>query len=523
MLITMLADRFDAGGVLRARGTQVDVATDLALLWIGAGVAAPVGNARELAQGLRRDVAVVQDQVSGQQFAGQGVVSGAGNNKSKKAPFAAVGGANPLALSDITAIAGSPTITLETGPNGLPALKIVTGVGATTEVTFPALNGSRFDGDIYLSWDCSRTLSNLDYAVMLVSQDDATYAKGTNTVINYGQTAPQDSYIEQGGTNTYWWRKSGQGNLASAPTYPVTVGQMKFRIVPLAGQRVTAYIYAVGFAAPPAKGRICVTWDDGYDSMFKLGYDLFASRGIKQTLSVIGSAQDTGGSYSYTSQLRAFLDAGNALVAHGPWPNQGAGNLWSAYNGTGDSNAVANAVADMQRNRQWLSDRGLLVPGADKCYIWPQGSFQRSVNDTALLNAALAAGFTLARGTSNVAGSALHPHGVQIDALSRYNRLACPIIGHLWAGTTAAEATNITTITTAISNLATSKGDAFLMLHRVLPTGTNDAGMGAASNITIRQSDLDTIAAAIKTQIDAGTLEAVTMPELASSPAWASY
>lgn len=443
--------------------------------------------------------------------------------RAKKAPFAAVGGANPLSIADVTAIAGAPTITIENGPNGQPAIKIVTGAGATTEVTFPSLNGARFDGDIYMAWDCSRTRGNLDYAVMLVSQDDATYAKGTNTLIQYGLAAPLQTSLEQGGANTYWWRKGGQGNLGVAPAYPVTVGQMKLRIVPLAGQVCTAYIYAVGFAAPPAKGRICVTWDDGYDSMFKLGYDLLASRGIKQTLSVIGSAQDGGSGFSFTKQLMAFKDAGNALVAHGPWPAQGAGNLFSAYNGTADANAIANAIADMQLNRQWLQDRGLLVQDADKCYVWPQGQFQRSVNDTALLDAAISAGFTLGRGTTNIAGGALYPNGVQFDALTKYNRLACPIIGHLWAGTTAAEAVNITTVTTAIANLAASRGDAFLMLHRVMPTNTNDAGMGAASNITIRQSDLDTIAAAIKTQVDAGALETVTMPELVASPAWAAY
>ena len=359
---------------------------------------------------------------------------------------------------------------------------------------------------------------NNDYAVLLVSQDDATYAKGTNTLIQYGQTAPQQSYLEQGGANTYWWRKGGQGNLATGPTYPVTIGQIKVRIVPLAATAATVWIYGFGLSAPQAKGRICVIWDDGYDSMFRLGYDLLASRGIKQTLSVIGSAQDFGGTYSYTSQLRAFLAAGNALVAHGPWPAQGAGNLFSAY--PGSANPVADALADMQRNRQWLQDRSLLEPGADRCYVWPQGQFQQSVNDTTLLDAALGAGFTLARGTSNIAGSALYPQGVQFDALSKYNRMALPIVGHLWAGTTAAEATNITAVTTAIGNLSTSRADACLMLHRVLPSGTSDAGMGAASSITIRQSDLDTIAAAIKTGIDADTLEAVTMPELATEPWW---
>lgn len=56
---------------------------------------------------------------------------------------------------------------------------------------------------------------------------------------------------------------------------------------------------------------------------------------------------------------------------------------------------------------------------------------------------------------------------------------------------------------------------------RVMPSNTNDAGMGAASNITIRKSDLETIAAAIQTQVNAGTMTSVTMPEFATTTWWA--
>lgn len=472
-----------------------------------------------VAAGLSRNSAsdALQD-ASAFAFSGSGSNAG---NRAKKAPSAQIGGAAPIALSDITVLAGSPTVTLEAGPNGQPAIKLVTGVGANAEIAFPGLAGARFDGEAHLSMHGSYTQGNLDYVVLLMSQDDATYAKGTNTIMQYGQTNPLQTNLEQGGANTYWWRKGGQGNLTAGPTYPATIGQIKLRIVPRAGLAATVYIYGFALAAPQAKGRICVGWDDGYRSMFDLGYDIFASRGIKQTLAVIGSAQDSGGSYSYTSNLQAFVAAGNALVAHGPWPNQGAGNLYSAY--PGSLNPVQDAIDDMKRHRQWLADRSLLVPYADRCYVWPQGQFQQAANDTTLLDAALAAGFTLCRGTTNLVGTSLYPQGVQIDTLSKYNRLACPVIGHLWAGTTAAEATNITNITTAISNLAASRGDAFLMLHRVMPSTTNDAGMGAASNITIRQSDLDTIAAAIKTQVDAGTLETVTMPELATDSWWRRF
>lgn len=78
MLVQMLAARFDAGGVLRAAGAQLDVANDLALRWIGDNAAVPIGNSRSLAQGLRKDVAVMQDRLTGQQYAGDAVVPGLG-------------------------------------------------------------------------------------------------------------------------------------------------------------------------------------------------------------------------------------------------------------------------------------------------------------------------------------------------------------------------------------------------------------------------------------------------------------
>lgn len=432
-----------------------------------------------------------------------------------KIPSPSIG--KTLALSDVTIVSGAPTVTLETGPNGLPAIKIVTAVGTAGQVSFPGLVDASYFGDAYVSMHGSRTQGNLDYVSWYWSQDDSSYAKGGVTQIQYGQTAPQNSYIEQGGANTYWFAKPKQSNFG-IPTYPGKIGQCKLRVEPLAGTSATVYIYAVGIAAP-RKSRVCVTWDDGYDSMFKLGYESFASRGIKQTLSVIASAQDTTSTYSKLRQLRAFVDSGNACVAHGPYPASGAGNLFTAYPGSTDP--VADAIADMNLNRQYLADNNLLVDRAANCYVWPQGTFQQSVNDTTLLDAAIAAGFTLGRGTSPIATSTIYPGGVQFDAASKYNRLALPLIGHSWAGTTAAEATNITNITTAISNMATYGGDAFLMFHRVQPSSTAD---GSMSGIGIRVSDLETIAAAIKTQIDAGTMEAVTMPELVrGNEDWAGY
>lgn len=116
MLIKMLADRFDAGGVLRASGAQVDIPTELALRWIGDNAAAPVGNSLETAQNIRKDVPVLQDLITGTQQAGQGAVSGAGIAYNSTAALAAAvqtsGGAAVApgtTLLDETLLLGSNT------------------------------------------------------------------------------------------------------------------------------------------------------------------------------------------------------------------------------------------------------------------------------------------------------------------------------------------------------------------------------------------------------------------------------
>lgn len=503
-------------GSLAAIGSQHTLDTATEAYFISMGMATRVGSAPNVS-GSVNQAFISTDSNGNTVLVGEdGIpVSKLGINQVSKVPSPSIG--KTLSLGDVTAVSGSPSITLTTGPNGNPAIKVVTGVGTNAEITFPGLIDASYYGDVFITMHGSRTQGNIDYLTWYWSQDDASYAKGGNTQIQYGQTAPQNGYLEQGGANTYFFAKPKQSNFG-VPTYPGKIGACKLRIVPLAATSATIYIYAVGIAAPANKARICVTWDDGYNSFFKLGYESFASRGIKQTLSVIGSAQDYGGTYSYLRQLRAFVAAGNACVAHGPWPAQGAGNLFSAYPGSSDP--VGDAIADMKQNRQYLIDNGLLVANAEKCYVWPQGTFQQSVNDTTLLDAAYAAGFRLCRGTSLIATSTIYPGGVRIDAASKYNRMALPILGHSWGGSTAAEATNITNITTAISNMATYRGDAFLMFHRAQPSSTADGNMLSTG---IRVSDLETIAAAIKTQIDAGTMEAVTMPELISQSEWNDY
>ncbi len=433
-----------------------------------------------------------------------------------RAPLPGVGGIG-FSLADVVSVGGACTLTMETGSNGLPSLRVQAAAGVTVELNFPGMTNTISNGEAYLAIQGSWTQGNLDAVTSYVSQDAAGYAKGWSNSVNYGYATALNSPFEQGGVNTYWFRK-GNNTPFGAPTYPAFVADHKVRLTARATFPLDCRIYAYGFAAPKPKSRILVTADDGYDSFMKLGLDSFASRGIPVTLSLIGSVVGTGGGYVNMNQLKAFLNAGNALVAHGPWPNSGAGNLFSAYPGA--ANPAAAALADMIQNREFLRSNGLLVDGADRCYVWPQGAWQQTQNDTSLLDLAIANGFTFGR--SATPGNTFN----NFDALSKYNRLCLPIVGHTWnaAGTTAGEATNIAAVIANINNAATYRGDCVLMLHRVLPSTTSDGGMGGGNQITIRHSDLEQLAAAIKTNIDAGTQEALTMPQVAVAPqtVWAT-
>lgn len=428
--------------------------------------------------------------------------------RGKSAPLPGVGGPG-FSLSDVVLEGGAATLTMETGSNGLPCLRVQAAAGVIVEINFPALNNTISHGEAYLAIQGSWTQGNLDAVTSYVSQDAAGYAKGWSNTVTYGYATSLNNPFEQGGVNTYWFRKGNNANFGT-PTYPAFVAQHKLRLTARASFPLDCRIYAYGFAAPKAKSRIMVIPDDGYASFMQLGLDSFATRGIPVTMSLIGSVVGTGGGYVNMNQLRSFIDAGNALVAHGPWPNSGQGNLFTAYPGAVDPYAAA--VADMVQNREWLRSKGLLVPGAERCFVWPQGTWQTVQNDTRLLDLALANGFTFGRSAtqSNTFNN--------FDALSKYNRLCIPIVGHTWntLGTTAGEVTNIAAVIANINAAALQKGDCALMLHKVVPSTTSDGAMGGGGQITIRHSDLEQIAAAIKSNVDAGTQEAVTMPSCAS-------
>jgi hypothetical protein len=431
-----------------------------------------------------------------------GVILFQNMRRAEKAPIPVLGG--DVQLSDFSIAQGTPALSIVTLQNGSKALKIVTNVGEDTRLDIPALIGSQFNGEVYISSDA--TFTNGVSNILFYVTPDANIATNFASSGFGGYSAPLNTPMESTQkTNTLRYGKADLA-ITGAITYPFTTGFARLRIIPRGGMSATVILTGIGFAPQPKVGRVCVTIDDGYDSWFQFGQPLFDDRNIPTTMAIIPSVMDTRNGYAFKRQLQGLINKGGAVVAHGPDTASGVGNLLTAFPTT------EARIADMKSVRKWISDNGLATPFYDSCYVWPQGVWQASASDTSLLDAAYAAGFTNGRGAIlAVAGTQLN-----IDALSKYQHLTVPIIGHTWAGSTAAEATNIAAIVAAINLAAANGADIYVMLHRVQPTSTPD---GSMNSIGIRLGDLTTIADAIAVKIAAGTLKPVTMPQLSCSQA----
>lgn len=419
-----------------------------------------------------------------------------------RAPVPLFGGENMLA-SDVTIVSGSPELTVETDPSGRKRLKVVTGAGVAAQLSFSGLVNAYFGGDAYValrgSYEDGLSAMSMYFA------PGATIA--TNYVlsgaINFA-AAVESPYLQQGGANeTFTWRTGKKNNsITGSITYPFVAGSHKLVITPRGGMVATVYIYAVGVGAKNPKGRCVVMADDGLASWFALGAPLFNEVGIPTTGGIIASAVGLSAAYGGLDKWKAYANAGNAVIAHGPNSGSYSGNLIT------NLATDAERVADMEKSRDLIQKHGMQSPFFDHLYAWPQGAFQASAGDTALLEAAYRAGFSVARCSSVINPLVQY----NMDAATRLQRLALPNSTHGWAGTTAGQVALTTALADAITAAATYGTDIFVTFHDVVIDSTADGSMDSTK---IRVADLLTIRTAITNAVAAGTLECVTLPELA--------
>lgn len=419
-----------------------------------------------------------------------------------RAPIPVFGG-ETMAIGDVTIVSGSPTLSVETDSAGRKRLKVVTGAGVAAQISFAGVANAYYGGDAYVALQGSYE-DGLQSMTMYFAPG-ATIA--TNYVlsgaINFA-SAVVNPYQQPGaGNHPFVWRTGKKNNsITGSITYPFTVGSHKLVITPIAATVATVYIYAVGIGVKNPKGRCFVIADDGNTSWLTTGAPLFNDVGIRTTGSIIASAPGLSALYATKEQWKSYAESGNAVVAHGPNGASYNTNLISAFA------TNAERIADMEISRDYIYANGLQTENCDLCYAWPQGAYQVSSGDVSLLDDALAAGFQLAR-CSTVINPLVQ---YNVDMATCYQRLTLPYSTHGWAGTTAGQVALVTALTDAITAAATYGTDIFVTFHQIVPDSTVDGSMDSTK---CRVSDLLTIRTAITNAVTAGTLECLTLPEIA--------
>lgn len=302
------------------------------------------------------------------------------------------------------------------------------------------------------------------------------------------------------------WTKNGfTGNFAASAVGDMVWTVCKIRITVPNATAIDLNFRSLRVGGTRGKGSICVVTDDGYDSVYNLAAPLFESYGIPLTIAVIPPKVGTAG-YMTLAQLKELIDRGHSCVAHGPMLNNT--NLMDAPYTTTDAR-----LADIAASVAYCKSNGLLTPDAEKCYVWPEGRYATAAGEADLLHAFIDAGYKHGRSIGNIQGVYTGIHGSALSPRAGL-RYIWPIIGHTYAGASntpddAAETTNVNGIVTQIQNLATYGLNGHLMTHKFVARGAATAG-----GIELEMDRAATIAAAIKSQADAGKLTPVTMDQM---------
>lgn len=253
------------------------------------------------------------------------------------------------------------------------------------------------------------------------------------------------------------------------------------------------------------KGRLCISVDDGYDSVYRLGWPVLTRYGFPFSMGIIADKVGKSG-YMTLDNLVEITEAGNECVAHGPIG--GSGNLFTG--GPAYLND-AERIADMKYHRDYLITNGLTTDSGAQCYIWPQGRYSDANGSASTLTAAQAAGFVLGRAATE------YSEYTAMDAMAATNqsRMILPIIGHSYAGVAntpddGTETANIATIVGRIQAVAEARMDGILMLHKFVARGAAD------NEIMIEMDRLVTICDAVKTLVSSGTLDVVLLSDIAA-------
>lgn len=399
-------------------------------------------------------------------------------------------------LGALTVIGSSCTLA-PTTLNGVPCVKVTgTSAGGTT-YTRISLGSKPITLTGGVGMDCAAERANTtqltarigpgssvpDYASASLNPTAASNTSfwTYNDVQEYSiQAFPNGTGFAYGGTWT------------TPPTYPTEAGYAEVRANAVAGQIPVWYLRRV-YSMAPRVSRVALVLDDGYATAYRLLKPVLESYKLRASWAIIPSEIDGGTALFMTwADVANLFDQGHEIVTHGTTAVSGAGS-------------VGAFMATVRAQRQRIRDLGFATARSDRCYVWPGGEHQTAVNDTAYRDAMRAEGFVIGRGAM--------PHTIAWTADTIPEPLVLPIIGHTQAGSSGAEATNISGIVGAINQAAATGTDLIVMNHAGVPS--SDTSWGSNGALNIRTTDYATICAAIRANVVAGMQAAVQLGELA--------
>ena len=379
--------------------------------------------------------------------------------------------------------------------NNFNGIQVTTGAGNFAEVALPTISNTIANGKmvwlVYIS-DCTKVASLTPYVgdSGYTNFFNASYTVSTNPPFERNGYALLTPFFKPtvADSSRYSWAVGG-----GTPSFGTTTfTNSKLRITPTGSNQAVVTVLGCWIGGVVDKPRICVTLDDGWATQYTNALPILSKYNIKGSFGIIKNAVGLNGNYMTLANLQTLVAMGHEMVVHGP--DSLSGNL-TQYS------TVAAAQADMVNNRDFLINNSLNRNGSEKIYIWPEGIYQLSAGDTTLLTAASNAGFVAARATMGSASNFQH------NNFTSTSTMYIPRIGHTWTSAPT-ETANIAAIIARIQDSVTMGRDCVLMFHKIV-TGA------AADSLEIKQSDFESIMAAINVLETAGTAKTCTMTELA--------
>jgi len=241
----------------------------------------------------------------------------------------------------------------------------------------------------------------------------------------------------------------GASNVAST--------QISYVRVKVAGRDASAHahvaFHAVGKNPAPANGRASISFglDDGISTAYTIGAVTLEKYGFKGYFNIIRDRIGTAG-YMTDYQVRDLVFRGHEVYCHGPRDMDNGGDLTKYA-------TEAEIAADISYNLEYIRSVG----GNPDGYITPRGIGMSPAGDPKINNVLRSLGFKWSRST--IMGTYPKYSAFLREQLDTCNAYNIPIIGHLWAGSDAAEATNISNLCAVADDHVANKLDGTMCNH----------------------------------------------------------